>query len=75
MNTISLFNVSKRQFCLAFNLCLQIINCKYILVQQLNEKKLPFEELHKMYAKNICGTINVIVNNEAIAQELCGTFF
>lgn len=46
------------------------------LVQQLKEKNVDaFEELHKMYAKNICGAINVIVNDEAIAQELCQDVF
>ena len=46
------------------------------LVQQLQEKNIDaFEELHKMYAENICGAINVIVNDEAIAKELCQDVF
>jgi RNA polymerase sigma-70 factor (ECF subfamily) len=46
------------------------------LVQQLKEKNIDaFEELHRMYAKNICGAINVIVNDEAISQELCQDVF
>jgi RNA polymerase sigma-70 factor (ECF subfamily) len=46
------------------------------LVQQLKNKNVDaFEELHKMYAKNICGAINVIVNDEAIAEELCQDVF
>lgn len=46
------------------------------LVQQLKDKNVDaFEELHKMYAKNICGAINVIVNDEAIAEELCQDVF
>lgn len=46
------------------------------LVQQLKDKNVDaFEELHKMYAKNICGAINVIVNDETIAQELCQDVF
>jgi RNA polymerase sigma-70 factor (ECF subfamily) len=46
------------------------------LVQQLKDKNVDaFEELHKMYSKNICGAINVIVNDETIAQELCQDVF
>jgi RNA polymerase sigma-70 factor (ECF subfamily) len=46
------------------------------LVQQLKEKNIDaFEELHKMYAKNICGAINVIINDETIAQEICQDVF
>ena len=47
-----------------------------ILVKRFKEKNVDaFEELHKMYAKNICGAINVIVNDETIAQELCQDVF
>lgn len=46
------------------------------LVKQLQDKNVDaFEELHKMYAKNICGAINVIVNDETIAQEICQDVF
>ena len=34
-----------------------------------------FEQLHAMYAKNICGAIQVIVNNEELAQEICQDVF
>jgi RNA polymerase sigma-70 factor (ECF subfamily) len=47
-----------------------------ILVQRFREKNVDaFEELHRMYAKNICGAINIIVNDEAIAQEICQDVF
>jgi len=46
------------------------------LVQQLQDKNVDaFEELHKMYAENVCGIINTIVNDEAIAKELCQDVF
>ncbi len=46
------------------------------LVKQLKEKNVDaFEELHKMYAENICGAINVIVRDETIAQEICQDVF
>lgn len=46
------------------------------LVQQLKEKNVDaFEELHKMYAENICGAINIIVRDEAIAKEICQDVF
>jgi RNA polymerase sigma-70 factor (ECF subfamily) len=46
------------------------------IIQDFKEKKVEaFEELHKMYATNICGAINVIVNDEAIAQEICQDVF
>jgi len=46
------------------------------LVKQLQEKNVDaFEQLHKMYAENICGAINIIVRDEAIAQEICQDVF
>lgn len=46
------------------------------LVKQLQDKNVEaFEELHKMYAENVCGIINTIVNDEAIAKELCQDVF
>jgi len=34
-----------------------------------------FEKLHGMYSENICGVINTIVKNDAIAQEICQDVF
>jgi len=34
-----------------------------------------FEQLHGMYADNICGVINTIVRNDALAQEICQDVF
>jgi len=46
------------------------------LVSKLKQKDVnAFEKLHEMYSKNICGAINVIVNDEAIAKELCQDVF
>ena len=46
------------------------------LVKQLKEKNVDaFERLHDMYAENICGAINIIVRDEAIAQEICQDVF
>jgi len=41
------------------------------------QKKDPaaFEKLHGMYSENICGVINTIVKNDAIAQEICQDVF
>ncbi len=46
------------------------------LVAQFQKKDITaFEKLHSMYAENICGVINVIVRNEALAQEICQDVF
>ena len=46
------------------------------LVAQLQAKNVDaFEQLHKMYAKNIIGAINIIVNDEIIAEEICQDVF
>lgn len=46
------------------------------LVVQLQAKNIDaFEKLYEMYFKNICGAINIIVNNEAVANELCQDVF
>jgi RNA polymerase sigma-70 factor (ECF subfamily) len=63
-----------------FILYLQLLKKKMVklerLVKQLQDKNVDaFEELHKMYAENICGVINAIVNDEAIAKELCQDVF
>lgn len=34
-----------------------------------------FEELYKMYAKNICGVINAIVKDGPLAEEICQDVF
>ena len=34
-----------------------------------------FEELHNMYAENICGVINTIVKNQVRSEELCQDVF
>jgi len=47
-----------------------------VLVQRFQEKDTSaFEKLHNMYAENICGVINSIVRNDALAQELCQDVF
>lgn len=47
-----------------------------IIIKEFKKKNVDaFEELHNMYAKNICGAINVIVNDEAIAKEICQDVF
>lgn len=46
------------------------------LVAQFQKKDISaFEKLHDMYAENICGVINTIVKNEALAQEICQDVF
>lgn len=46
------------------------------LVSQFQKKDIAaFEKLHTMYAENICGVINTIVKNEALAQEICQDVF
>ncbi|QCX00427.1 sigma-70 family RNA polymerase sigma factor [Aggregatimonas sangjinii] len=46
------------------------------LVQRFQEKDITaFETLHGMYAENICGVINTIVRNDALAQEICQDVF
>ena len=46
------------------------------LITRLKGKDVDaFEKIHKMYSENICGAINVIVNDEAIAKELCQDVF
>ncbi|MBO3117914.1 sigma-70 family RNA polymerase sigma factor [Winogradskyella sp. DF17] len=47
-----------------------------ILVAQLKVKDVDaFEQLHHMYAKNILGAINVIIQDEAISKEICQDVF
>jgi len=42
------------------------------LVSRLKDKDVnAFEKLHSMYAENICGAINVIVNDEANCVRMC----
>ncbi|MGB5556240.1 MAG: sigma-70 family RNA polymerase sigma factor [Flavobacteriaceae bacterium] len=46
------------------------------LVQRFQTKDVAaFERLHSMYADNICGVINTIVRNDALAQEVCQDVF
>ena len=46
------------------------------LIVRFQQKDITaFEELHGMYAENICGAINVIVRNDALAQEICQDVF
>ena len=46
------------------------------LVQRFQQKDIAaFETLHGMYAENICGVINAIVQNDALAQEICQDVF
>ncbi|RIV68346.1 RNA polymerase sigma factor [Flagellimonas aequoris] len=46
------------------------------LIQQFQQKdKAAFATLYDMYAKNICGVINVILNDPERAQELCHDVF
>jgi len=46
------------------------------LINGLKDKDVnAFEKIHTMYSENICGAINVIVNDEAIAKELCQDVF
>jgi len=47
-----------------------------ILIYGLKNKDvLAFEKIHQMYAKNICGAINLIVNDETLAEEICQDVF
>jgi len=47
-----------------------------ILVAQLKDKDVTaFEQLHHMYAVNILGAINIIIQDEAIAKEICQDVF
>lgn len=47
-----------------------------VLVAQFQKKDISaFEKLHMMYAENICGVINTIVKDEALAQEICQDVF
>jgi RNA polymerase sigma-70 factor (ECF subfamily) len=46
------------------------------LVAQLKAKDVnAFEQLHNMYAENILGAINVIIQDEAISKEICQDVF
>lgn len=46
------------------------------LVQRFQKKDpAAFEKLHGMYSENICGVINTIVKNDAVAQEICQDVF
>ena len=47
-----------------------------LLVDQFKKKDpLAFEKLYGMYSENICGVINTIVKNDALAQEICQDVF
>ncbi|WP_394750901.1 RNA polymerase sigma factor [Spongiimicrobium salis] len=47
-----------------------------LLIQKFQEKDVAaFEQLYDMYAKNICGAINIIVKNEVLAEEICQDVF
>lgn len=47
-----------------------------LLVEKFQKKDATaFEELYGMYAENICGVINTIVQNDSIAQEICQDVF
>lgn len=47
-----------------------------VLITRFQQKDVKaFEQLHAMYAKNICGAIQVVVNNEELAQEICQDVF
>jgi len=47
-----------------------------ILVERFKTKDVSaFEQLHDMYAENICGVINTIVRDEDLAQEICQDVF
>ncbi len=46
------------------------------LIQQFQQKdKTAFAKLYDMYAENICGVINVILNDPERSQELCHDVF
>ena len=46
------------------------------LIQQFQQKdKIAFEKLYTMYAENICGVINTIIQNPERAEELCQDVF
>ncbi|MFS4467997.1 RNA polymerase sigma factor [Maribacter sp. 2210JD10-5] len=47
-----------------------------ILVERFQKKDaMAFEKLYDMYSENICGVINTIVKDDALAQELCQDVF
>ena len=47
-----------------------------VLVEQFKKKDTKaFETLYGMYSENICGVINTIVKDDAIAQEICQDVF
>lgn len=47
-----------------------------VLVERFQKKDVSaFEELHGMYAENICGAINTIVRDEDLSQEICQDVF
>jgi RNA polymerase sigma-70 factor (ECF subfamily) len=47
-----------------------------LLIERFQQKDTQaFQRLHEMYAQNICGVINTIVNDEVLAQELCQDVF
>lgn len=46
------------------------------LVERFRKKDAAaFEKLYAMYAENICGAINTIVGDDALAQEICQDVF
>lgn len=47
-----------------------------LLVDQFKKKDtMAFEKLYDMYSENICGVINTIVKDDALAQEICQDVF
>jgi RNA polymerase sigma-70 factor (ECF subfamily) len=46
-----------------------------LVTQFQNKDVVAFEKLYAMYAENICGAINIIVKDKAIAQEICQDVF
>ncbi len=51
------------------------MNLDQLIKRFQNKDVAAFERLHGMYAENICGVINTIVRNDALAQEVCQDVF
>lgn len=51
------------------------MNLDQLVKKFQNKDVVAFERLHGMYAENICGVINTIVRNDALAQEVCQDVF
>jgi RNA polymerase sigma-70 factor (ECF subfamily) len=51
------------------------MNLEELVGRFQRKDKAAFEQLYNMYAENICGVINAIVQNSALSEEICQDVF